>query len=135
MSRSYLPTDWSRRLAIAFGILLVVVVALPQITKALQPDPVTAAWQRARASGSYRFSSEIVQQTTPSTAVTNVGRSGSTEQVHMEGQSDLRARTLDLRLWSQGGNLLQDANSIEVRVADGKTIVRHGQGAGRNRRA
>ena len=54
-------------------------------------DPVTAAWQKARASGSYNFDADMTQVTIPNASVTNVGRGSHSEQVHLEGQTNIRA--------------------------------------------
>src|SRR5262249_31780878 len=72
----------------------------PRFAAAVQPDPVSAAWARARAAGSYYFDSNVTQVTIPSPKVSNVGRSSRTAQLHLEGQTDLRANTLEMRLWS-----------------------------------
>src|SRR5262245_26777908 len=119
----------------ALWLILAVLVALtfglsvlPRAVAAVHPDPVSAAWQRARAAGSYHFASDVVQQTIPSATIANVGRTSRTEQLRLEGQADLRRSTLELRLWQDGGSVLQDASGVGVRVENGKTWVRQGAG-------
>ncbi len=90
-------------------------------------DPVTAAWEKARAAGSYHFSSDVTQVTVPVAKVTNVGRSSRTEQLHLAGQSDLRAQRLEMQLWSDGGSVLQ-ADGVAIKVENGKSFARRGAG-------
>src|SRR5690349_16180287 len=97
--RRYLPLV----LAIVAGVLLVGLAIRPRVAAAVQPDPVSAAWARARAAGSYHFDSNVTQVTIPSPKAGNVGRSSHTTQLHLEGQTDLRANTIEMHLWSDGG--------------------------------
>ena len=115
------------------GVVLVIsaVVGLalfPQWTQAAAPDPVTAAWQRARAAGNYRFTSDVTQVTLPLATVTNVGRTSRTEELYMEGQNDLRAQQMAFTLWAEGGNTLQAESGISIRTEGGTTYARHGAG-------
>lgn len=87
-------------------------------------NPVTAAWQAAQSRGAYTFASDVVQTTTPLAGVANVGKSSREERLHLAGDNDLHAQTMNLRLWSQTGNLVEEASGLEVRVADGKTLIR-----------
>ncbi len=89
-------------------------------------DPIQTAWQRAKEAGFYKFDGDVTQITVPSGSVVNVGRSGRTEQLHLEGESDLRKSFLQLQIWSQGGSVLQPNSSIGVKVEDGKTFTRQG---------
>jgi hypothetical protein len=91
-------------------------------------NPVIAAWQAALARGAYRFASDVVQTTTPIASVANVGKRSREERLRLEGDNDLRAQTLNLRLWSQTGNLVEAESGLEVRVADGKTLIRQAGG-------
>ena len=59
-------------LALAFTIGFAL---LPSAVSAIAPDPVTAAWRAARARRTYHFNSDVVQSTTPSATVANIGRS------------------------------------------------------------
>ncbi|MBI1296143.1 hypothetical protein GC175_14410 [bacterium] len=95
-------------------------------------DEVTAAWQRAQESGSYHFSSDVIQVTIPEATLTNVGRRSIQEQVYLEGETDLRAGSMQIKLWTdsldQGGSVLVPESGLEVTVADGKTRTRRGNG-------
>ena len=100
----------------------------PRITNAAAPDPVTAAWERARAAGSYHFTSDVTQVTLPLATITNVGRMSRTEKFYLEGQNDLKSETMELTLWSEGGSVLNSASGLSVRSQGGKTFARRGQG-------
>ena len=93
------------------------------------PDPVTAAWAKAKAAGSYHFTSDVLQKTIPVASLTNVGRTSHTDAFHLEGQNDLRQQTLELTLWHQGGSVLNAASGVSVRTAGGKTFTRRGNEA------
>lgn len=130
---SYKPAQTLAPLFI-LALLVVLVGALSlgygraRLARAIEVDPVKAAWERARASGSYHFTSDVVQVTLPSSTISNVGRTSRTDRLYLEGQSDLRANRLEFRLWSQGGNLVQDESGVAVRVENGRTFVRQGLG-------
>jgi hypothetical protein len=104
----------------------------PGITSAASPlfapDPVTAAWEKAKAAGSYRFMGDITQVTIPTARITNVGRSSRTEKFRLEGQNNLRAETLEMTLWSDSGSIVQAESGRSVRVEGGKTFTRQGAG-------
>ena len=104
---------------------------LPRLVTAASPTPndqaVTAAWEKARAAGSYHFNSDVTQVTVPVANVTNVGRNSRTEQLHLEGQTDLREKRLEMQLWSEGGSVLQ-GGGIAVKVENGQTFTRRGAG-------
>ncbi|RIK30050.1 MAG: hypothetical protein DCC55_37550, partial [Chloroflexi bacterium] len=118
---------WCIAFVTAF-IPLIVFVVQPRLADAVARDPILAAWEQARAAGSYQFSSDILQVTAPSARITNVGRSSRTEQFHLQGQSDLRNARLEMQLWSQEGSLLDDASAPAVRVENGNTFIRQGGG-------
>ena len=67
--------------------------------------------------------------TIPSARVGNVGRSSRTDQLHLEGQTDIPAQRLEMQLWSEAGSVLQAESGVAVRVEEGKTFVRKGAGA------
>lgn len=60
------------------------------------PDPVRAALELARQSGGYHFSADIVQYTDPTATICNAGRTSQREDMHMQGQTDLRTRLLEM---------------------------------------
>ena len=92
------------------------------------PNPVTAAWEKAKAAGSYHFTSDVLQETIPVASITNVGRRSRTDAFHLVGQNDLRNQTLELTLWNQGGSVLNAESGVSLRTAGGKTYARRGQG-------
>ena len=92
-------------------------------------DPVTVAWQKVKAAGSYHFTSDVLQKTIPVASLTNVGRSSHTDALHLEGQNDLRNQALELTLWNQGGSVLNAASGVSMRTEKGKTFTRRGNEA------
>lgn len=107
------------------GLLLLLALAvLPPIVTANDSDPVGAAWERARATGSYHFDSDIIQVTIPRPKVTNIGRKSQTQTLHLTGQSDLRNKSLEMEIWSNGGNVLQNDGGLGVKVEEGQSYVR-----------
>ncbi|MEZ4862420.1 MAG: LamG-like jellyroll fold domain-containing protein [Caldilineaceae bacterium] len=132
------PPSSRRRLALFMGLALLVVSSLgaywwPHITSAATrlaaSDPVTAAWEKAKAAGSYHFTSDVLQETIPVATITNVGRTSRTDALHMEGQNDLRNQMLELTLWNQGGSVLNAASGVSLRSEKGKSFTRRGNEA------
>lgn len=126
--RLLLPYRRSALVVLVILALFVGMLGVPWLTSAASTDPVNAAWQRARAAGSYSFSGDILQRTVPSATITNVGRASRTDQLHLAGETDLRHDLLELQLWSQGGSVAQPESGVAVRVAQGKTYLRQGTG-------
>jgi hypothetical protein len=93
------------------------------------PDPLQQAWQRARAAGSYHFSSDVTQHTIPVAKSTNIGRQSRTERIYLAGKTDLRAATLEMRLWSDGGSVGLPESGQALKVENGQTFVRQGANA------
>ncbi|MBE2233503.1 MAG: DUF11 domain-containing protein, partial [Anaerolinea sp.] len=129
--------DARRRLTAA---LLVVSLALLALTlggglaarAVAGPQPasgaVMAAWRGVQQAGAYRFTADIQQEMIPLATAGNVGRSSTVQRLYMEGDADLRAETLTLALWSQGGSVLDPASAAQVRVDQDRTYVRQGAG-------
>lgn len=103
-------------------------MAHPSMTNAATVDPVTAAWERARAAGSYHFTSDVTQMTLPLATLTNVGRASRTEKLYLEGQNDLKAEKMELTLWSDEGGVLNAASGLSIRSEGGKNFARRGEG-------
>jgi hypothetical protein len=127
-----------KRLAVLTALVLLTAASLsalwwPHVTSAATsltaPDPVTAAWEKARAAGSYHFTSDVVQKIIPVASLTNVGRSSRSDALYLEGQNDLRAQTMELTLWSQGGSALNADSGVSLRTENGKTFTRRGNEA------
>ncbi len=77
---------------------------------------VRRAWEAARDAGAYRFASDVVQTTRPAPALSNVGRSITRDELHLEGSVDLPARSLEMRLWTDGGSVANPATAAEMRI-------------------
>ena len=110
-------------------ILLIGMLVTPYVVTATPPNPFAAnpverAWEKVRAAGSYHFSSDVTQTTTPSASVRNVGRRSQTDQIYLEGMADIDATAMEFRLWSGSGSLLQTGSSLAARVADSKTYTK-----------
>ena len=83
----------------------------------LSPQQVVQrAWQRAQEVGVYHFATDIAQTTYPAPRLTNVGRSSRQETLHIEGETDLPARTMQMALWQGGGSVLNPRDGVEVRI-------------------
>jgi hypothetical protein len=123
--------QWSQRrwwwIGLALGLLIL--IGLQQHRANAQAgNPVLAAWQAAQQRGSYAFSSDVTQTTTPLATIQNVGRKSRTSELHLDGQSDLRKASLALRLWSGAGGGSATDGALQVEFADGKTRVRQSGG-------
>ncbi len=91
-------------------------------------DTLKAAWQRARDAGSYQFDGDVTQVTLPTARITNVGRGSKSTQMHVEGQTDVRQNSLEMKLWSQDGSVAGGQNGLGVKVENGKSFMRQGTG-------
>ncbi len=97
------PTSTGRAFFVVGVLLTLVLLSLygwrtvvASATEISAIDTVTAAWTKASDSGSYRFSSELKQTTNPTAKVSNAGRSGKTENLYFEGQTDLCNQKMEL---------------------------------------
>ena len=90
-------------------------------------DPIRAALQRAHAAGAYQFDGDVSQVTMPTARITNVGRSNRTEEMHIEGKTNVRESALELTLWSQGGSVADGGSQgLGIKVKNGKSYMRQG---------
>jgi len=96
----------------------------PVVTVSAAQRQLEAVWANVQTSGSYRFSTDIVQTTTPLPTVTNVGRRSRQDALHLEGWADPDQEALAFTLWSQDGSVLNAASGIEVEVEDGRARAR-----------
>lgn len=121
-----------RRLTLAalwlLAIGLIALALLPRGLASARPDAVGAAWERARAAGSYHFAGSLVQATIPVASARNIGRASTTEQLHLQGQASLAEQRVELRLWPGGGSLAGSIGAVAVKVEDGRTWTREGEG-------
>lgn len=117
---------WPLALLLIAAILGGLQLSRPTAVAAFLPgsNPVIAAWQAAQQRGAYHFESDLTQTTTPLATLTNVGKTSREQRFRLEGDNNLTAQTMNLRLWANDGNLAQTRSGVEVRVADGKTQTR-----------
>lgn len=92
-------------------------------------DVVQAAWERVRQGGVYDFNADITQLTIPLPSVTNVGRGGKETSFYLEGSTNLPEEEMNLRLWSQGGSVLQPGTAVEIQVDGDTVLARRGEEA------
>ncbi len=105
--------------AIIFGLLFTV-----RLVAFASPDPVRAALEHARQAGTYHFNANVDQFTDPVPSVRNAGRTSRHHAMHMQGDNDLHARTMDMQLWNQGGNIRTGEGQLEVRIENDTTYIR-----------
>ncbi len=90
---------------------------------------VRRAWQMARDAGTYHFATDLKQSTYPARILSNAGRGPQEQAAHLEGDLDISASTLNLRLWQGGGSVLSEANSLEARIEGSRAYIRSSGGA------
>jgi len=99
----------------------------PSVTRSSSPErEVLAAWKRAQQAGSYRFTADIRQTTTPKSNIFNVGRTSEEEALHLEGETNLQERQLYMTLWSQGGSVANPGSGVEIKVDGDRAYARQG---------
>ncbi|MCP4539215.1 MAG: hypothetical protein GY832_18925, partial [Chloroflexi bacterium] len=104
--------------------------ATPPIVPLVQPSATSQfnqAWQRAEKVGNYRYNTTIVQTTWPLPKLDNVGLSATEDRLYIEGETNLSAETMQMKLWSQGGNAASGQDSIEIKFEGDKAYGRVGQ--------
>jgi len=122
---------WWRLLAgAALAVAVLGWLARPGVATQVIGSPASRdlgqVWQRAKEAGSYHFSADIVQTNTPLATIDNVGRQSKQDRLHVEGQTSLRDRKLDMTLWSQGGSVVDATSGVQVRVEGDHAEVRQG---------
>ena len=126
----------SSRKATAVGVVLLIVAAVvvslvgfgPAASSTTSGDRLAAAWDLAQRAGSYRFTSDVEQTTTPSASILNAGRSSRVDRLHLQGLANVADAAMEFRVWSGGGSVLSESDSLAIRVEDGKTYQRVGTG-------
>ncbi|KPL91653.1 LamG-like jellyroll fold domain-containing protein [Herpetosiphon geysericola] len=88
---------------------------------------ITRAWERAGASGSYRYQASIEQITYPVAAITSAGRQPQVDHVAIEAQVDAAKQELEMQLWN--GADRNPAKAHSLRVHNGQVEQRQGLGA------
>lgn len=108
------------------GLALLLLWSRPNSLLAAPTNPrsdVLAAWERARASGSYQFDADVVQRTVPLPSITNAGRRSTEETLRLEGQTNFEEETMAFTLWPASGE------RVEIQLKDGRAAARTGGGA------
>ncbi len=90
-------------------------------------NQVDLAWQKAQELGVFHYRTSIVQTTWPAPKPENMGLSSRTDETYLEGETNLRARTMRLKLWSGSGNV-SSTDSLEIQVANARAQGRVGAG-------
>ncbi len=107
-------------------IFFLLLLTIRPLTLWAEPDSraLKAAWQQANDIGEYQFITEIIQVTHPLPVLSNAGKSSQTERLYIEGGANITAETMDLKLWSEGGNAQLGQGAIELQVVNGRTLGR-----------
>ncbi|ABY36688.1 MAG TPA: hypothetical protein DEF43_10955 [Chloroflexus aurantiacus] len=108
------------------GIFLLLIVV--RIQPMVAPDPLRAAWQRAISTGAYQFSASVTVLTDPQPSPLTAGQAPERQEMFLDGQTDVKANTTELRLWTQGGTVANGEGSVTMRLTDGQTWVRQAGG-------
>jgi len=115
-------------LSIALIALFLLLIAA-RLYPVVNPDPIRAAWQRALSTGTYRFEATATIVTDPVTSPVNAGRPPESQEIYLQGKANLPEETTELRLWTQGGNVMTGEGSVTMRITAGQTLLRQGEGA------
>ncbi len=111
----------SRRL-VSTSVLVIITIFLllvsVRVSAFAHPDPIRAALRLARKAGAYEFTADIVQHTDPVASIRNTGRTSKREDMHMQGQTNLQTRLMEMQFWSQGGSLSTGQGQVEIRIED-----------------
>ena len=113
----------------SFFLVLAGVALFSLTSRAVSASPrqaLSKVWERAYDAGAYGFVTDIRQSTVPQSTVLNVGRTSKERSLHLEGETNLPERQMSLTLWSQGGNVLDAASGIQVRIEGDRAFARSG---------
>jgi hypothetical protein len=86
------------------------------------PDPAEAVrrtWQRARDAGAYHFATDLVQLLYPAHSVASAGSTPQREELHLEGNVDVAAQAMNLKLWQGGGSVAGPGDARKRRERQG----------------
>ena len=120
-----------RTIFLALALLLTSLI-LPPVAAAdsLSPEQaIQRAWRAAHDAGVYHFTSDVVQTSYPAPALGNVGRSSTRNQLHLEGDVDLPARTMQMRMWTGAGSVANPDSAAEMRIEGNRAWARQGGGS------
>ncbi len=117
-----------RRYLLTMPVLIVVLLSLwsliiPEVAPTSQ-QRVEESWRLANDTGSYHYTSTVMQTNHPTENVRNAGRSSTHSQISVEGAIDRSTESMNLKL--QGYPQEQDA--LEIKVEEGKSQGRVGTG-------
>jgi len=120
-------------IGVIIGLGIIGLLAVPVSSRAA-PDTspqaiISHAWELARQSGSYNFTTRLVQTTHPAPSISNVGRGPRVETIYIEGETDLTENMLLMRMWQDGGRISDPNSAAEVRVENGQAYGRQGTSA------
>ena len=119
----------SRTFKIAIVLLGIVLLAGSQLLHAAPGEDrsLHAAWQAADTRGGYEFTTSIQQTSRPLPRLVNVGLGSKTDHIYIEGKTDRRAGSMQMKLWSDGGSAALGTGALEIKVEDGKAYGRTAQ--------
>ncbi len=105
--------------------------AKPEVANAQAPvveaqDLVQDAWERAQASGKYRFTADVLQTTNPVVNALNAGRQGRQQSLYLEGETNLPDQQLTMSLWTRAGSVRDESTAVQVRVDGDEAFTRQG---------
>jgi hypothetical protein len=89
---------------------------------------VQRAWQRASDLGVYHFATSLVERRYPAPSLANVGSGPQEQAAYLDGEADLPARKLTLRLWTGGGSAANPADAAEMLIEGDKAYTRRAGG-------
>jgi hypothetical protein len=85
-------------------------------------------WQRAHEVGIYDYHTDIVQTTWPTPKLENAGLSSQQERIYIEGSTNRHTDFMQMKLYSEGASLASEQNALEIKVEDGQSLGRMGEG-------
>lgn len=85
---------------------------------------VQTAWVNLTQQGSYQFATTVEQITYPAPTINNAGRSSQRELYYINGETNLDTESMALKIWQQGGALVNQGEAIEIKVEKNETYGR-----------
>ena len=113
-----------KKSALVLAVLGLLLLA-PSLRADTGSDAVERAFERARAAGSYHFSSDVEAVTAPIASARTAGTSSQTDHLSLEGTADLDDSQTEFTMWT--GARSADS-SVAFRMVDGITEQRRGDG-------
>lgn len=115
-------------LALLITSLILGILFVSPLVAASMPDSPAArlneSWHLAEERGAYHYNSTLEQTTAPLPTLANVGVGSKTQQILIEGSVDRPAETMQLKLWSQDGNIVGALGALEMKMEGGVTYSR-----------